>query len=1145
MSEATALLRELRRRGIELSVVGEELRYRAPEGTLTPEFAALLRQHKAELMRHLACNRHDSFRRVPDAPHHEVSHAQRRIWVLSQMGTASVAYNIPMRFQVEGYLERDALENAMSGLVARHEALRSTFKMVGGDLRQVVHPPMTVIIREFDLSGEHQPEAALRSFARTEAVEPFDLEYGPLLRVCLVRLGPSRHVLLFTIHHIVCDGWSLRVIMKDLRALYEAAFSRGNASLPPLKIQFRDYAAWQNRLLDSDEMRLQSDYWLSKFAGKLLPLDLPLDAPRQLLQTFKGRTFTLRFDADDSRRIRDYARSRQCSVFIFHLAVIKVLLFRYSGQTDLVVGTAVAGRNRTEFEDQVGCYLNTLALRDILEPHGSFDSFLRRVRQTTLEALDHQDYPFDHLIDALKLSRELSRSALFDVMVVNQSADELDYMMGSSRVSHVPQEVQTSKLDLHFDCEEGEHFLQIGIEYNPDLFFRERVERMACHLRELVASILADPTQPVDHLNLLPDRERQHLLVDLNRTAMDWSDHRTLVEMFEAQAAATPDAVAADCGDASLTYRELNCRGNQLARHLKRLGVGPEEVVGICTGRSLEMLFGLIGILKAGGAYVPLDPSYPEERLNYMIADSGLSVLLTQASLNLPFSAPHIHKVFLDTDWAMVAEESTENLEWAIGAGNLAYVIYTSGSTGRPKGVQVPHRGVSNFLRSLRTEPGISGNDVLLAVTTICFDISVLELFLPLLSGARVVMVSREVASDGVLLLRAMLSSGATVMQATPATWRMVLAAGWEGPSGLKILCGGEAVPCDLASQLLERGASVWNLYGPTETTIWSTVGRVQAASKTVPVEPIGRPIANTQAHILDACLQPVPLGIAGDLYIGGAGVARGYRNRPDLTAERFIPNRFATSVGDRLYKTGDVARYLADGTIEFLGRFDHQVKVRGYRIELGEVEAALTTHPAVREVVVVARENEPGERQLVAHVVPQENATFQAAEMRRHLADKLPDYMIPSACVLLSALPLTPNGKVDRLSLPAAGAGPAELVCRYAAPRDETEAALATIWQEVLNIRQIGIHDDFFELGGHSLKAARIISRARQQHKMSLTLLDVFRFRTVARLAEFARGNPDDAAEAIAVLESALPAAVHRETAQPMTAEELELLND
>ena len=1142
MSEATAFLGELRRRGIELFVAGEELRYRAPQGTLTPEFTALLRQHKAELTRHLTCNRFDPWR-VPDAPHYEVSHAQRRIWVLSQLGTASVAYNIPLRFQVEGWLDHRALENATSELVARHEVLRSTFKMVDGELRQVVHPPIPVTIREIDMSGEHEPEAGLRSFAGAEGVEPFDLENGPLLRVGLVRLSRSRQVLLFTVHHIVCDGWSMRVIMKDLRALYEAALSGRDASLPPLRIQFRDYAAWQNRLLDSDEMRLQREYWLSKFAGKLSPLNLPLDAPRQLLQTFKGRTLSLRFAAEDARRIRDCARSRQCSVFIFLVALIKVLLFRYSGQTDFVVGTAVAGRNRTEFEDQVGCYLNTLALRDILKPHESFDSFLRRVRQTILEALDHQDYPFDHLIDALKISRELSRSALFDVMVVNQSANELDSMMGSGRVSHVPQEVQTSKLDLHFDCEEGEDFLQIGIEYNPDLFLHERVERMGGHLRELVASILADPSQPVNHLNLLADSERQRLLVDLQPAAMDWRGHRTLIEMFEAQAAATPDAVALDCDGALLTYRELNRRGNQLARHLKRLSAGSEVLVGICLERSVEMVLGLLGIFKSGAAYVPLDPSYPAERLNYMIADSGLTILLTQASLESLFSAPHIHKVCLDTSWATVAGESTENLELSSGGGNLAYVIYTSGSTGRPKGVQVLHGGVSNFLCSLRTELGISDHDVLLAVTTICFDISVLELFLPLVSGARVVIVSREVASDGVLLLRAMATSGATVMQATPATWRIVLAAGWEGTSGLKILCGGEALPGELASQLLQRGASVWNLYGPTETTIWSTSNRVQAASNTASVEPVGRPIANTQVHILDAWLEPVPLGVAGDLYIGGAGVARGYRNRPDLTAERFIPNPFALKIGDRLYQTGDVARYLADGKIEFLGRHDHQVKVRGYRIELGEVEAVLSAHPAVREVVVVAGENEPGERQLVAYVVAHENASFQAADMRKHLADKLPNYMVPSACVVLSALPLTANGKVDRLALRAVGAERAESPCPYVAPQDEIEAALVTIWQEVLNISPIGIHDDFFELGGHSLKAARIISRARQQ-KMSLTLLDLFRFRTVATLAEFARGHLEETVEAITVLESAVPASVYSKTA-PLTAEELELLNE
>jgi amino acid adenylation domain-containing protein len=1114
MRAAIVLLDEFRRHGIELWTDGDQLRYRAPAGALTPELAVQLRERKAELIHYLACGNRDVIVHVPDQAHYEVSHAQRRIWVLSQIDAASTAYTIPLRLVLDGCLDRDALAGSLAQLVARHEALRTTFTEVEGEPRQVVHPPGVPHLREMDFSGEHHPEEQVRAFAEAEAAEPFDLEKGPLLRVSLARVSSTRHVLLFTIHHIVGDGWSIRVIMKDLTSLYEATVNRVPPDLTRLELQYRDYAVWQNRTLQSGKIRDQRQYWLQKLSGELPALDLPLDFVRPPFQSFRGGAFAVRFDAFTTRKMRDLARSHRCSIFTVLVALIKVLLFRYTGQNDVIVGIAVAGRSQVTLEDQVGCYLNTLPLRDCINADASFDTVVRHCRQTVLEALDHQDYPFDHLINELKLARDLSRAPLFDVMMVSQSGKGLvNARIGSLRVSHLPQDSNTSKFDLTFDCEEGTDFVHLGIEYNADLFSEARIVRMGEHLQTLLAAALREPTHPVCSLPLLSENEWTTLIRRRNETMVK-TDRRTVVERITDTVRRVPGHTAIVCGDRSLTFAELDDQARTIARHLRANGMVRGDVVGVMVERSPDLVAALLGVFYAGAAYLPLDGLYPAERLAAMLEDSGARLVISDPTLRdlLPRGA---FAVLCLDDRLQGAPEQPAPLNppaW----DDLAYLIYTSGSTGSPKGVQVPHSALANFLQSMELEPGLREEDVLVAITTVCFDIAALELFLPLCVGAKLVIATRPAVVDGHRLLQLIQNSGATVLQGTPATWRLLIAAGWERCPKLRVLCGGEALSQELARQLVVRAREVWNLYGPTETTIWSAVRRIDPApsqdTRVPAAEPIGHPIANTALYALDEWLSPAPTGVPAELYIGGNGVVRGYWKRPALTAEKFLPDPFSTVPGSRMYRTGDLVRTSVDKTYEFLGRRDHQVKIRGFRIELGDVESALRAHPEITEAVVTARTDPTGDLTLAAYFVS--DTGQEPAGIRDFLAQRLPAHMMPAAYICLPELPLTPNGKINRGALPT----PALEASRIAVPvfpRTTVEKYLATLWQEVLGTENPGIHDNFFELGGHSLRATKIIASVRRDLGVPLNLRDLFNKPTIAELAaligtvEPAEGSP------------------------------------
>ncbi|WP_407885538.1 non-ribosomal peptide synthetase, partial [Scytonema sp. NUACC26] len=748
----------------------------------------------------------------------------------------------------------------------------------------------------------------------------------------------------------------------------------------------------------------------------------------------------------------------------------------------------------------IGFFVNTLVLRTKFAGNPSFEELLKRVREVALGAYAHQDLPFELLVEQLQPQRDLSHTAIFQVMFVLQNAPMSSLELPGLTLTPLESDSDTAKFDLTLNMTETVEGLIGNLEYNTDLFAENTISRMVGHLQTLLSGIVANPQQRLSELPLLTESERYQLLWKWNDTEVEYPKEQCIHELFEAQVEKTPDAVAVVFESEQLTYWELNAKANQLAHYLRSLGVKPEVLVGICVERSLNMVIGLLAILKAGSAYIPLDPSYPQERLAFILKDTQVSVLLTQTSLLEAIPQQKTQVICLDTDWQLIDQQSQENLFSLLITENLAYTIYTSGSTGKPKGVQIPHKALNNFLFAMKQSPGLTEEDTLLAVTTYSFDIAALELFLPIVVGARLVIVSREVASDGTQLSVTLTDSKATVMQATPATWQLLLATGWGGNHQLKILCGGEALPGHLANQLLDRCDSLWNMYGPTETTIWSAASLVKTVNSTVP---ISHPIANTQLYILDQYNQLVPVGVPGELCIGGEGLARGYFHKPDLTAEKFIPNPFSDK-STRLYKTGDLARYLPNGEIEYIGRTDNQVKLRGFRIELGEIETLISQHPGVRETVVAIHSSQADSQRIVAYVVPNSKQTPTISELRGFLEAKLPSYMVPSSFVTLEAIPLTPNGKVDRKALRAPDTARPELEAVYQSPQTEVEQTIADIWQEVLNVETVGIHDNFFELGGHSLLLVQVHGKLREVFKKNLSILDLFRYPTISSLADY-----------------------------------------
>src|SRR5271157_20951 len=1038
-------------------------------------------------------------RRRPNRGSVPLSFAQRQVWLHGQFAPGVPLYNEVLILERRGALNKEALERSFNEIIRRHETLRTTFAAEEATPVQIISEPAIVELPLAELSGltEAQREAEVLRLVRQEAQRPFDLAQGPLLRFRLLRLASENYILAVTLHTIVADEWSLNILADELTALYQSYSAGESSPLPDLPMQYEDYVRWQSSAGQSRDGEFQVSYWRERLAGIPPVMELPTDRPRPPVQRFHGARHWHAITTNLSDSLGELSEQAGVTLFEFLLAAFQVLLFRYTAQDDCVVGSIFSGRDRAETESLIGLFASTAVIRTNIGGDPTFQELLERVREAVRGARKHQNVPFDRLVDELQPERDASRNPLFQVLF--SLGTSLPRLRAGWELAKLAVDTGTAKVDLQLHLSTRPEGILASFTYNTDLFDAATISRRAGHFETLLESIVVNADQRISALSVLTRAERQQLLVDWNATEADYRRDLCVHQLFEAQARRTPDATAVVFENRHLTYAELNRRANQLAHYLRNLGVGPDILVGIEVERSLEMIVGLLGILKAGGAYVPLDPAFPHDRLAFMLEDAEAPVLLTQQGLveSLPESSAKV--VCLDTGWREIAQESTENPAATAKPEDLAYVIYTSGSTGKPKGVQVLHRGVVNFLTSMAQRPGMTARDRVLSVTTLSFDIAGLEIYLPLSLGASCEIVSREVAADGNQLLAKLANSGATVMQATPATWRMLLEAGWQGDPRLKILCGGEAVSQKLANQLLERAGSLWNMYGPTETTIWSTVSRIEAGQGAIR---IGRPIANTQIYILDKVLQPVPIGVAGELHIGGDGLARGYLKRPELTADRFIAHPFSEDPEARLYKTGDLVRYVPNGDIEFLGRLDHQVKIRGFRIELGEIEAALRQHPAVNETVVIDREDSPGDKRLVAYLVPGQEAAPVTSELRAFLKEKLPEYMLPSAFVTLQKMPLTPNGKVNRRALPPPEKSDLAPKAAFAPPQNATESELVKIWEETLRIQPIGVRDDFFELGGHSLLAVRIMHRVAQVFGRKIPVATLFQAPSVERLA-------------------------------------------
>lgn len=1044
-----------------------------------------------------------------------LSFAQQRLWFLDQLEPGQAAYNIPLALRLTGALQIAPFERALNEIIRRHDILRTTYPSSDAQPVQVIGKFESAPLPVCDLSNlsAAEQEREVGRLVHEDAQRPFDLAQGPVWRATLLKCNATNHVFLWNVHHIASDAWSTDVFFRELTALY-TAFCNGQPSpLRSLPIQYADFASWQRQWLSGEILASQLAYWRRQLAGAPPVLELPLDRPRPAIQTFSGAFASFSLSRQITEVLQKLSQQHHVTLFMTLLAAFKTLLYRYTGQKDLLVGCPIANRTRAEIEDLIGFFVNTLVLRTDLSANPTFTELLARVNEVALAAYAHQDVPFEKIVEELQPQRDLGVSPFFQVMFIYQQHGGLDHAgLPGLQLHPLDSHSGMAKFDLTLAMSHRPEGLAGVIEYNTDLFETATIRRMIGHFERLLESLATNRDRRIAELPILSEPEKRQLLVTWNDSSKDYPRETCFHHLFEAQAARAPAAVAVVFENQQLTYSELNRRANQLAHYLRKLGVGPDVLVGLCVERSLEMVVGLLGILKAGAAYVPLDPAYPAERLAYILADARAPVLLTQNSsmLNLKSPTENIKLICLDTDWHTIAAEGTANPEVVVVPENLVYAIYTSGSTGKPKGVAISQRALVNFLLAMQRTPGLAAADALLSVTTLSFDIAALEIFLPLLTGARLIIAARETAQDGLRLTAQLGDEQATVMQATPATWRLLLEAEWPGHPSLKILCGGEALPRDLAEKLLAKSAVLWNMYGPTETTIWSGAYRLTSVQGPVP---IGHPIANTQFYILDAHWQTTPIGVPGELHIGGDGLARGYLNRPELHAEKFIPNPFWPARAEaaapdappaaRMYKTGDRARYLADGSIEFLGRLDQQVKLRGFRIELGEIEATLNDNPAVRQSAVIIREDIPGDPRLVGYLMLKGSPRPSPDELRRFLQNQLPDYMIPAVFVTLEALPLTPNGKVDRKALPAPEAATFTGADNYAAPHDSIEETLAQIWQELLPAARAGRHDDFFRSGGHSLAAARLISRVRARFGVEVALQAFFRFPTIAQLAE------------------------------------------
>ena len=1087
---------------------------------ISARLAGLSPRKRELLLRQLAARQApgaaDRIPRQPRSPEGRdrfpLSFSQLREWILEQLDPGTPAYNMPGGARVLGPLDLGALRRSVEEIVRRHESLRTTFEPAAGEPVQVVASTVAVEIPLLDLSAL-PPEVREAEAARLVAAErrlPFDLGEGPLLRFFVLRLGPEDHLAPFSMHHIVSDGWSIGLFFQELVALYGAYSTGASSSLPELPVQYPDFAVWQRERLQGELFAEQVGYWRDQLAGSPPLLPLPTDRPRPPVQRLRGARTPLALPADLVRAARALGQREGASLFMVLLAAFQALLARWTGVDDVPVGTFSGNRGRAELEKLIGFFINTLVLRTRLADAPGFSALVARVRDVTLGAFAHQEVPFEKLLEELRLDRDLSHTPLFQALLLVQNfpleAVEL------SRVRLAPLVAESGVSHVNFDLELI--LSEVGDEvrgvtgYNAELFDLGTIERLNRHLTALLTAALEEPERPVHELPLLSPAERQQLLEDWSGAAVPPIEIAPPIPIFfSSQAARTPEAIAVEHEGRSVTYRELEERSNRLARFLWRLGVGPEIVVGVAADRSPELVTGLLATLKAGGAYLPLDPDYPPERLAWMLEDAGALLLLTRRHLASRW--PEARTVLLDgEDWQT---EDSAPLPWKIEPGNAAYVLYTSGSTGRPKGVVVEHHSLAAYALDAAKAYGLAPGERALQFASISFDTSAEEIYPALVTGATLVLRPESMLDSVPRFLAELERLGITVLNLPTAYWHE-LAAGLAGqflPRGLRrVILGGERALPEALVQWRQSAAGhparLVNTYGPTETTIVATRYELAEVADPATGIPIGRPISGARVYVVDRRLQPVPPGVAGELLVGGIGLSRGYLGRPDLTAAAFVPDPFGIRPGDRLYRTGDLVRFRA-GVLEFLGRIDGQVKIRGFRVETGEIESILMSHPRVQTAAVVLREDAPGGPGLAAYVVPAGEPGSEpptTSELRRFLADRLPEHMLPAAFVLLDSLPRTGSGKVDRRALPRPDGERPRLEREYVPPASEVEEALVEIWAEALGIDRVGVQDNFFELGGHSLLATQVITRIRERLRIDLPLIALFQMPTVEQLA-------------------------------------------
>ncbi|NCS00739.1 MAG: amino acid adenylation domain-containing protein [Microcystis aeruginosa G13-11] len=1104
---------------IKLWLEGEKLRFQAPKGVMTPEIKEEIAAQKTEILDFLKAAKIPTntvdLEIIPGSRDQDLplSFAQQRLWFLQQLSPDSHSYNLLEALRLEGNLNLLALEQSLSELIRRHEILRTTFPMVEGQPIQRIAPPSPVSLPLEDLQGLSKNEQTehLQEIAIAFSLKPFNLAKESLVQFKLIKLGSQEYVLLLKMHHIIYDGWSLSIFFDELSQLY-AAFVQGLPSpLAKLSIQYADFAVWQRQWLTGEVLERQLNYWQKQLQDAPTILELPTDYPRPPIPSFRGDGQVFRLNQDLTQRLKRLSQESGATLFMTLLAAFFVLISRYSGQLDVLVGSPIANRNSSAIEKLMGFFANTLALRGDMSGNPSFLELLERVKQTTLSAYAHQDLPFEMLVEKLQLNRDLSHNPLIQVMFSLQNTPQSEASLSGLKMESLPLSVELkARFDLEVNFWEVADRLEAVWCYSTDLFAARTIKQMGQHFQNLLTAIAVNPKTGIFELPMLSDEERYQLLSLWNETQTDYPNNKCIHKLFEEQVERTPNNIAVVFDHEFLTYSELNNRANQLAHYLQKLGVKPKELVGICLERSLEMIVGLLAILKVGGAYVPIDPDYPQERISFMLQDTQVKILLTCESLETSLPNHQAIVVCLDKDWQQINQASQENLNSAVSADNLAYVIYTSGSTGKPKGVEVIHRSVNRLLLGVNYAH-LDATQRFLQMAPIAFDASTFEIWGALLHGARCVIFTEDIPT-ATSLRNAIDKHGITILWLTAALFNTIIDNNSQALSGIKqLLIGGEALSAAHVHKALETLplTQIINGYGPTESTTFTCCypipTQLEATIKSIP---IGCPISNTQVYILDNYLQPVPIGVVGELHIAGAGLAKGYLNRPELTQEKFIPNPLSNYPDSRLYKTGDLARYLPDGNIEYVGRIDNQVKIRGFRIELGEIEAVLSHNEMVQSSCVIVREDNPGEKQLVAYIVPKLGVKLTSDDLRQFLSHKLPGYMVPSAFVLLEFLPLTANGKIDRRGLKApSNTSDSD---RFIEARNQLELNLVQIWSKVLKIDKISVQDNFFDLGGHSLLAPYLITQIKEQLGKEIAVTTLFQNPTIEQLATIIQTDSD-----------------------------------